>query len=137
MFTAAISLLTGGFGFFKSLLAPLTDAFKKLEDTKVQLALAKTDEEKAIYAAKVSVLQSCVDLMAKESRVSKLNIYVRTSIGAWASILLGKLLVWDKALGQWTHGSTDKLSPELWHTIWIVLGFYFVYEGVNTFKKMV
>lgn len=137
---AILGFFTGGpfgaiAGFLKSLIAPLSHVWDKIEDTKVQLAQAANENEKITLTAKLEVLQARANLMATESRVSKLNIYVRTSIGTWVSILLGKLLVWDKALGQWTHGTTDKLAPELWHTVWVVLGFYFLYEGVSIFKK--
>ncbi len=35
----------------------------------------------------------------------------------------------DKALGQWTQGRTDALSPELWQVVMVVVGFYFLYEA--------
>ena len=140
MLDAVLGFFTGGplgavAGFVKSLIAPLSHVFDKIEDAKIQLAQTENETERARLTAKLGVLQARANLMAQESRVSKLNIYVRTSIGAWCSILLGKILVWDKALGQWTHGTTDRLSPELWHTVLVVLSFYFVYEGVNIFKK--
>lgn len=132
--------LTGGpvgavIGFAKSLIAPLTTIFTKLEDTKVQLALAKTDEERVILGAKVSVLQMRADLMAKEAPLSRLNIYIRSAIGAEVAFLLGKILVWDKALGSITGGHTDPLDANLWTVMLTVLGFYFLHEIVSTFKK--
>jgi hypothetical protein len=137
---ALFGFLTGGpfgalLGFAKSLLGPFTDIFKKIEDTKVQLAQTDNEAKRDALTAKLAVLQSRANLMATEAPLSRLNIYIRSSIGAWVSILLCKILVWDKALGQWTGGHTDKLDPNLWHTVWVVMGFYFVYEGVQIFKK--
>lgn len=140
MLSALAGFFTGGpfgaiLGFAKSLITPLTDVFRKIEDTKVQLAQASNDAEKARLTAKLSVLQLRADTMAKEAPLSRLNIYVRSSIGAWVSILLGKVLVWDKALGQWTGGHTDALDPNLWNVVLVVLGFYFLYESVSIFKR--
>jgi hypothetical protein len=39
---------------------------------------------------------------------------VRPLLALPVIILVWKLLVWDKALGQWTHGSTDSLSDQIW-----------------------
>jgi hypothetical protein len=51
------------------------------------------------------------------------------------SILIGKVLVWDKALGQWTGGRTDALDPNLWQVVMVVLGFYFLSETVSRVLK--
>lgn len=140
MLGAIMGFFTGGplgaiAGFAKSLIAPLSHVWDKIEDTKVQLAQAANESDKIRLTAKLGVLEKRADLMAQESRVSKLNIYVRTAIGGGVAFLIDKILVWDKALGQWTGGHTDPISPELWHTVWVVLGFYFLYEGVSIFKK--
>lgn len=140
MLDAIMGFFTGGplgalAGFTKSLIAPLTAIWGKIEDTKVQLAQVTSETDRARLTAKLEVLQARANLMVSESRVSKLNIYVRTAIGGGVAFLIDKILVWDKALGQWTGGHTDPISPELWHTVWVVLGFYFLYEGVSIFKK--
>lgn len=140
MLDAIMGFFTGGplgalAGFAKSLIAPLTAIWGKIEDTKVQLAQVTSETDRARLTAKLEVLQARANLMVSESRVSKLNIYVRTAIGGGVAFLIDKILVWDKALGQWTGGHTDPISPELWHTVWVVLGFYFLYEGVSIFKK--
>lgn len=36
-------------------------------------------------------------------------------------ILLFKILVYDKALGQWTRGSTDALDPNLWGVMMCII----------------
>lgn len=140
MLDAIMGFFTGGplgalAGFAKSLIAPLTAIWGKIEDTKVQLAQVTSETDRARLTAKLEVLQARANLMVSESRVSKLNIYVRTAIGGGVAFLIDKILVWDKALGQWTGGYTDPLGPDLWHTVWVVLGFYFLYEGVSIFKK--
>lgn len=47
-------------------------------------------------------------------------------------ILLFKLLVWDIALGQWTNGTTDQLSPQLWSVVNTIV---VAYMGGRTIEK--
>ena len=48
-------------------------------------------------------------------------------------ILVWKLLVWDKALGQWTGGSTDSLSDQIW---WYCTTVTIAYFGGRTAEKI-
>ena len=59
----------------------------------------------------------------------RINRLVRALLALPVAILLWKVLVWDKALGQWTGGSTDPLSAELWQVVAVVVGFYFVTDA--------
>lgn len=146
-FSAAMGFVTGGpvgalLGMAKDVVGPLTDVFRKIEDTKVQLALAKNDSEKNQLTAQLGALQVQADvlktqanLQAEESHVTRLNIMVRSWIGVAVAIVLTKILVYDKAFGQWTHGSTDALDPNLWYVVMMVLGFYFVHAAIGMFRK--
>jgi len=132
--------ITGGpvgavMGFVKSIISPLSAIFTKIEDTRVQLAQADNERDKNILQAKLGVLQARADTMAKEAPYSRFNIYMRAAIAFGPMVLLNKIFVYDKALGQWTGGTTDRLDPNLWQVIMVVLGFYFLYEGVSMFKK--
>lgn len=48
-------------------------------------------------------------------------------------ILVWKLLVWDKALGQWTGGTTDSLSDQIW---WYCTTVTIAYFGGRTVEKV-
>jgi len=48
-------------------------------------------------------------------------------------IYVWKVVVWDKVLGDWTHGSTDPLSGEIGQWATIVLTAYF---GGRTLEKV-
>jgi len=48
-------------------------------------------------------------------------------------IFVGKLLLWDKAFGQWTGGTTDALDVNLW---WIVQTIIIAYMGGRTVEKV-
>lgn len=145
--STVVGFVTGGpvgalLGFAKDAIGPLTDVFRKIEDTKVQLAQAANESEKNRLQAQLGtleiqaeVLKTQAALQAEESRTTRLNIMIRSWIGAGVAFLLTKILVYDKALGQWTHGNTDRLDDHLWYVIMMVLGFYFVHAAVGLFKK--
>lgn len=51
---------------------------------------------------------------------------IRPIFGLAAAILTWKILVWDLAFGQWTGGSTDKLSPQ---AFWLLTTIVIAYMG--------
>lgn len=51
---------------------------------------------------------------------------IRPIFGLAAGILTWKILVWDLALGEWTHGSTDRLSPQAY---WLLTTIVIAYMG--------
>ncbi len=51
---------------------------------------------------------------------------IRPMFGLSAAILTAKILVWDLALGEWTHGSTDKLSDQ---AFWLLTTIVVAYMG--------
>lgn len=53
----------------------------------------------------------------------------RPLMGNAVAVLVVKLLVWDLALGQWTHGHTDKLSDQ---TLWVITTIIIAYFGGRT-----
>lgn len=52
-----------------------------------------------------------------------LTSWIRPAFAAPFVIYLWKLVVYDKVLGL---GSTDDLSPALWHLLWVIAGAYFL-----------
>lgn len=94
---------------------------------------AKTEQEKIASQERINSLQAKRDVLVAESGRSNINAIIRGSIGASVAFLLGKIFIWDKALGDWTQGHTDPLDANLWNVIMATIGFYFVYEAsVNT-----
>lgn len=147
MWGAITGFFTGGpigaaLGLAKDFMGPLTDVFRKIEDTKVQLAQAANESEKNRLTAKLAalqvqagILQTQANLQAEESHSTRLNIWIRSMIALGPMVLLNKILIYDKALGQWTGGHTDALDMHLWYVVMVVLGFYFVHETVSLFKQ--
>ncbi len=90
---------------------------------------ATTDRERIAAEERAKMLTARRDVLIAEAGVSRANIVVRTFFAVPVIFVLWKLFIWDKALCDYTGGHTDPLSPELWHVIMIVIGFYFLYEG--------
>lgn len=57
----------------------------------------------------------------------------RPLMGNAVAVLVWKLLVWDLALGQWTHGHTDKLSSQ---TFWLMTTIVIAYFGTRSAEKI-
>lgn len=55
---------------------------------------------------------------------SKINMLVRAGLAFPVVFLMWKVLIYDKALGQWTDGHTDALDPNLWLVVMTIIGFY-------------
>jgi len=83
------------------------------------------------------------DLDMKEAEVNASTI--KAEQGNWVTrsirpllalpviILMWKLLVWDKALGQWTSGTTDSLSDQIW---WYCTTVTIAYMGGRSAEKV-
>lgn len=131
-----ITAILSGLSAITGLSDAISNVSKAIADARIAAINAKTQEEKIAAEERVNTLEKRRDVMVAEASASKANIYVRTFIALPVGILFWKIFVWDKALGQWTGGRTDALSPELWHVISIVIGFYFLYEGAVGITKM-
>lgn len=104
-----------------------------ISNERLKLIQAKTDEQKIQSQERIASLQAKRDILVAESGTSKINAIIRGCIGGSVAVVLGKIYVWDKALGEWTHGRTEALDPNLWNVIMATIGFYFLYEAtVNT-----
>jgi len=57
---------------------------------------------------------------------------VRPMMALPVIFIIWKLLIWDKALGQWTHGTTDALDPKLWG---LMMAIVISYMGGRTLEK--
>ena len=124
-----------------SLLLGLIDPVEKITQAIVKARAdglnAQTEQERIASAERIKSLEARRDVMIAEAGVSRANIVVRTFLAAPVIFILWKLFIWDKALGDYTHGHTDALSPEMWQIINIVIGFYFLYEGAIGVTRLI
>lgn len=92
--------------------------------------------------------QRTADLLARELAVEQREAEVNSQIviaeqGHWYTamvrplfalpfiVFLWKVIVWDKVMADWTHGTTDNLSPDLWKWGGIVLTAYFAGRSIE------
>ncbi|MGH7175589.1 MAG: 3TM-type holin [Minisyncoccia bacterium] len=51
--------------------------------------------------------------------------WVRPAFAFPFVVFTWKIVIWDKVLGSWTHGSTDPLDPNMWNVFMAVVIAYF------------
>ena len=126
--------IAGIFSLLTGLAGPLSTILGKIEDTRIALAKASNAEEKAKLSAELTELQA--RQAAVTSQIGwRLIAIMRALLALPVVILLWKLFVFDKALGQWTHGHTDAISTDMWNVVLAVIAFYFLYDISALFRK--
>lgn len=132
-----LSIITGIFGILPGLFTTVSSITNAITNEKINLAQAQNTSDQIAVSEKIASLEAKRDVLIAESGTSKINAIIRGCIGGSVAFLLAKLFVWDKALGTWTHGSTDSIDPNLWSVIMATIGFYFVYEGVVNATRII
>ena len=110
------------------------------------LLTAQKQKLDAVGSHEAQVVDMAKQQYDLDKREAELNAEtVRSEQGNWVTrsirpllalpviILVWKLLVWDKALGQWTGGITDKLSDQIW---WYCTTVTIAYFGGRTVEKV-
>ena len=111
-----LSLLPGVFSTINN----ITNA---ISNEKIAAINATTDQERVAAQERVASLQAQRDALIAESNRSKLPIYIQSLIAIGPTVFLTKVFIYDKVLSL---GSTDRLDPNLWNVVMVVLGFYFI-----------
>jgi hypothetical protein len=104
----------------------------------------QTLDAQGSHEAQVSVVVAkAIELDKREAELNAATVVAEQ--GNWVTrsirpllalpviILMWKLLVWDKALGQWTGGITDSLSDQIW---WYCTTVTIAYFGGRTVEKV-
>lgn len=97
-----------------------------ISNERIKKIQAKTDEERIAADENIKTLEARRDVLLNAQDRSKLDIYGRSIIGYSVGFFLSKIFIWDKALGSWTGGHTDPLSPELGWVVSATVAFYLV-----------
>lgn len=119
-----------------SALAPVINAVLGWQKQKLEAAGSHE-------ARTVELTQQAFNLERREAEVNASIIIaeqgnwvtrsIRPIFGLAAGILAWKILVWDLALGEWTNGSTDKLSPQ---AFWLLTTIVIAYMGGRSAEKV-
>lgn len=120
-------------GFIGGMINPIERIASKIADYKIAQQNAQTDQERIHAQERISALEAKRDVLVAEANMPG-NILMRAWLAFPPSFVVAKILVWDKALGQWTGGHTDALDPNLWWLVTSVYGFYFLSKIVDRIK---
>lgn len=130
MLFTILTTLTGLGGYFKS----ITDDLTNVQIAKVN---ATTEQEKADLSRQEQELHDKRAVLIAEAG-SRINAIQRCLLAAGPTVVLLKLLVWDKSIGPFfgcvghvpagtcKMFTTDALDPNLWWVVTAVIGFYFL-----------
>lgn len=108
---------------------------------KLRLQTINTQDSKALELLQAEIAAE----VAARAEASKIIIAeqghwftrsVRPALGWIVIILLAKILLYDKALGDWTGGHTDALDPNLWNVVMVIIGGYFSSTAVERVAKI-
>lgn len=131
MFAFFASLITALPGFFSGLFGTVNSVTAALSNEKIAQIQATSDEEKLRIQTRIDMLQARQAVLIADGGHSTLDLWIRAFLAFPVIAVTTKILVWDKALGQWTGGHTDALGADLWHLLMVVYGFYFVYASAT------
>lgn len=128
-----IGLLTG-------LAGPIANIANKIIDLQAQKAAAKSNEDiKSIDAAIEEAHDRKATLIAEAGNrfLSLITGIGRAVIIFPVGIILNKVLIWDKIIGECLMGScfTTTISSQLWGVITAVIAFLFGYDLLAKWRK--
>lgn len=124
-------MLTAILGLLPSVFTTVNGITNAIANAKIAALTATTQQEQIAAQERVATLQAQRDALIAETQKSSLPIYIQSIIGGSCAILLAKVLVWDKAFGEWTGGHTDSLGTDLWWVVTAVTGFYFLHAIIR------
>lgn len=130
------SLLTALPSFISGLFGSINNITSAIANERIAAITATTDAERIHSQERVSQLQSQRDVLIADAAHSKLDLYIRSLIAIGPAMYILKIFLWDKVLGAWTNGMTDRIDANLWQTVMIILGFYFVSATTTTVARI-
>lgn len=138
-----LSLIPGLFNTINGITQAISNERLKLID-------AKTDQQRIAAQERINSLEAKRSVLVAESGSSRVNAFMRASIGASVAVVVAKLLVWDKVVGSFSGCSgpmgsalecttfrTDAIDPNQWSIITAAIGFYFLYEGAVNVTRII
>lgn len=115
-------------GFLTGPLSKISNDLKEAYQSKLAAA---NDKERIAADERIAVLQAQRDAIVASSH-DPLWRFTQFLFAFPFALYVNKLVIWDKIL---EYGTTDDLSINLWNMFYIILGGYFITQGVRIFKK--
>lgn len=104
-----------------------------ISNERIKKIQANTEEERIAADERIKTLEARKQIaLAKSGQWETRALMFAFGIGP--AFILTKIYIWDKALGDWTHGHTDPLDNNLWWVITAQIGFYFIATAIRTLK---
>ncbi len=139
MLSGILSLL----GILPKAFGTIDNITNAISNERIRKISAHTEEEKILADERINALQVKRDVLIAESGTSRINAIIRGTLGASVSVLVAKLLVWDKVIGAFYKCAgaagremmgcetfrTDPIADNQWAVVTAAIGFYFLYEG--------
>lgn len=119
-----------------SLLQPLVNGALTYQKQKLDAAGSQEARVAELAQREIALDQRDAEVQAQIVIAEQGNWFtrsVRPTVGWIVIILLAKVLLYDKAFGQWTGGHTDGLDAHLWSVVQTVLIAYF---GARSAEKV-
>ena len=143
MISFLLGLIPGAF----STINGITNAISNERIRKID---ATTDQARIQADERIKSLEAKRSVLVAEAGTSKINAFVRATMGLAVAVVIAKLMVWDKVVGSYAGcagpmGSalecatfrTDPLDANQWAIITAVVGFYFLYEGAVNVTRII
>lgn len=111
-----------------AILAPVINGLLTAQKQKLDAAGSHEARETEIAIKAIDLDKREAEINADVVKAEQGNWFsrsVRPAIGFAVVILIWKILVYDKALGQWTMGHTDALDEKLWNVVMVIIVSYF------------
>jgi hypothetical protein len=115
----------GLLGLLPGLFGTINGITKAISDERIKRIQAKTEEERIASDERVKTLEARRAIVLAKSGQWETRALM-FALGVGPAFILNKIYIWDKALGDWTGGHTDKLDDNLWWVIIAQIGFYFL-----------
>lgn len=119
-----------------AILAPIINGFLTAQKQKLDAAGSHEARTVELTQQAFNLDQREAELNAQVVIAEQGNWFTRLprpAIACAVVVLIWKLLVWDKALGQWTSGHTDPLGADIWSVVKVIIIAYF---GGRTAEKV-
>lgn len=111
-------------------LSPLFTFLNKTEDVKLGEFKIDGKVDVALVQASVAIAQANAALLN-----NKWMIRLQVAFGLPLAVYYGKCILWDKVLGNLTHGKTDALTGDIsTYSLWIV-GFLFMHSAITSWSR--
>jgi hypothetical protein len=128
-----IGLLTG-------LAGPISSIASKIIDLQAQKQAAKSNQELASINAALEEAHDRKSVLVAEAGnrlLSAITGVGRIVIIFPVGLILNKVLIWDKIVGECLHGNcyTTTISTQLWGVITAVVAFLFMYDMAAKWRK--